>query len=163
MTTYQVKEIEDLVDGTLPWPSLKAMMSAFKDADRFEKYVAVLQDRVSWKDPIVLPLGPHLYVVRNKAGDLVTKSTSGFEFGDYRVNWKLKARIYIRDTVEAYRELYPEWMHADPEWMEMREFYDPLDGTLLEVEVAPAGYPIVQNFEPDLEGFYREWLGKPIP
>ncbi|TPN64616.1 acetone carboxylase subunit gamma, partial [Mesorhizobium sp. B1-1-5] len=24
------------------------------------------------------------------------------------------------------------------------------------------GYPIVHDFEPDLEGFYRDWLGKPL-
>ena len=45
-------------------------------------------------------------------------------------------------------------MHADPAWLELREYYDPLDGSLLEVEAVPPGYPIVHSFEPDLEGFY---------
>jgi acetone carboxylase gamma subunit len=31
-----------------------------------------------------------------------------------------------------------------------------------EVEAAAPGYPIVHDFQPDLEGFYREWLGKPL-
>ncbi len=44
----------------------------------------------------------------------------------------------------------------------MREFYDPIDGTLLYVETVPPGYPIIHNFEPDLEAFYTEWLGRPL-
>ncbi len=46
--------------------------------------------------------------------------------------------------------------------MELREFYDPIDGTLLYVETVPPGYPIIHNFEPDLEAFYTEWLGRPL-
>ncbi|MBI5503681.1 MAG: hypothetical protein HY899_02695, partial [Deltaproteobacteria bacterium] len=46
---------------------------------------------------------------------------------------------------------------------ELREFYDPLDGTLLDIEVVPPFYPLVHSFEPDLETFYTQWLGKPFP
>ena len=46
--------------------------------------------------------------------------------------------------------------------MEIREFTCPECGTLHEVEAAAPGYPIVHDFEPDLEGFYRDWLGKPL-
>jgi acetone carboxylase gamma subunit len=163
MPNYDKATLEQLIDGTLPWPELKEMMSNFKDADRFDKYVEILQERMEWDDRILLPLGPHLFIVQKDDGSIVTKSTSGFEFGDYRENWKLKARIFVRDTDEKYREIYPELMHADPDWMEMREFYDPNDGTLLEVEAVPPGYPIVHNFEPDLEAFYTKWLGRPFP
>ena len=34
----------------------------------------------------------------------------------------------------ALREIYPKMGHADPDWMELREFYCPLSGALLEVE-----------------------------
>ena len=155
--------VAEMVDGNLPWAQLKELMSGFKDSDRFDKYVEVLQERVAWEDRIVLPLSPHLYIVRTADGSLVTKSSSGYEFGDYRENWKMKALIFVRDTDETYQEIYPEHMHADPEWMELREYYDPLDGTLLEVEAVPPGYPILHNFQPDLETFYNEWLGRPIP
>ena len=47
--------------------------------------------------------------------------------------------------------------------MELREYYDPLDGTLLDVELVSPGYPIVHNFQPDLEVFYNDWLGRPVP
>jgi acetone carboxylase gamma subunit len=47
--------------------------------------------------------------------------------------------------------------------MELREYYDPVDGTLLEVEALPPGYPVVHEFLPDLEGFYAGWLGRELP
>jgi acetone carboxylase gamma subunit len=162
MPSYDKSEIADLIDGKLPWRDLKDMMSSYKDMDRFDKYVAVLQDRVTWKERILLPLSPHLFIVRKSNGEIVTKSTSGYEFGDYRKNWKLAARIYVRNTVEAYRQIYPQYMHADPDWMELREYYDPIDGTLLDIECVPPGYPIVHTFQPDLEAFYRDWLGRPL-
>ncbi len=162
MTTCDKTTIAEMLDGKLPWDSLKDLMSSFKDADRFEKYITVLQERVPWNDTILLPLGPRLFIVRKADGSIVTKSLSGHEFGDYRTNWKLAARIYVRTTHESYREVYTEMTYGDPQWMELREYYDPLDGSLLDVEVVPPGYPVVHNFDPDLEGFYRDWLGRPL-
>ena len=49
-----------------------------------------------------------------------------------------------------------------PQWMEIREFICPACGTLHEVEACAPGYPIVHDFEPDLEGFYRDWLKQPL-
>jgi acetone carboxylase gamma subunit len=68
----------------------------------------------------------------------------------------------VRDSEEALREIYPNSDLPDPEWMEIREFICPECGTLHEVEAAAPGYPIVHDFEPDLEGFYRDWLGQPL-
>jgi acetone carboxylase gamma subunit len=45
----------------------------------------------------------------------------------------------------------------------LREFFCPGCKTLLEVDAAPPGYPISHDFLPDLEGFYREWLGASCP
>src|SRR3989440_670515 len=45
--------------------------------------------------------------------------------------------------------------HCDPEWMELRELYCPKSGRLLEVEAVTSGYPVVHDFLPDIEGFYR--------
>ena len=143
MPEYTQDTIEQLVDGRLPWPELRGMMSSFKDDGRFAAYVAALQQRVPWEDRIVLP-------------------QAGFDFGDYRRNWKLNAVIFERDTPELMNEVYPELMGADPQWMTLREYYCPLSYTLLEIEAVPPGYPIVHTFEPDLEGFYREWLGKAL-
>jgi acetone carboxylase, gamma subunit len=163
MVDYSTEVIADLIDGKLPWTMLKEMMSKYKDPDRFDKYVQVLQARQKWTEKILLPRGPHLFIVRKDDGSIITKSSSGFEFGDYRQNWKLRARIYVRDSNEAYREIYPKFMHADPQWMELREYYDPIDGTLLEIEAVPPGYPLIHTFQPDLEAFYRDWLKRPLP
>ncbi len=163
MPTYPTDWIADLKDGQLPWQLTKQMMSDFKDADRFDKAVEVLQARVSWDEKILLPIGEHLFIVRKSDGGIVTKSSSGFEFGDYRDNWKLKAVVYVRDTEESLEEIYPGNRKCDPEWMEIREYYDPNDGTLLEVEAVPPGYPVIHDFLPDLDAFYNDWLGREIP
>jgi acetone carboxylase gamma subunit len=31
------------------------------------------------------------------------------------------------------------------------------------VEAVPPGYPVLHEFLPDIEGFYRGWLGREIP
>jgi acetone carboxylase gamma subunit len=61
------------------------------------------------------------------------------------------------------QEVYPPMMHSDPEWMVLREFYCPGCASLLEVEAVPPGYPIIQDFQPDLETLYKEWLGEDLP
>jgi len=162
MQKYDKDTIESLVEGKLSWAELKGMMSAFKDADRFDKYVSVLQEKVSWNEKILLPLSLHLYIVQKEDGRRVVKCDCGFEFGDYRENWKLNARIFVRDTDEKLEEVYPPYMHSDPEWTVLREYYCPGCFSMLEVEAVPPGYPVVFDFEPDIETFYREWLGREI-
>lgn len=162
MTSYSKEVIADLVAGTLPWPQTRRIMSAYKDDDRFWKYLAALQDRVGWTDPILLPVGDHLFICETAEGK-VTKCECGHSFGDYRRNWKLNAAILVRDSEESLREIYPNSDLPDPAWMEIREFICPHCGTLHEVEATAPGYPVVHDFEPDLEGFYRDWLGKPLP
>lgn len=162
MSFSDKKIIKDLLDGELQWPTLKSMMSSHKDDDRFDTYIAVLQDRVEWDDPILLPIGEHLYIVESPSGRIV-KCGCGQEFGDYRTNWKLSANVRVRGDKESVEEIYPGRLAPDTDWMEIREFICPGCTTLLEVEAAPPGFPIVFDFLPDLETFYRDWLGKPLP
>jgi acetone carboxylase gamma subunit len=161
MTTYPVEIIQELVNGRLPWESTKEMMSGFKDADRFFKYLAVMQASVSWQEKILLPIGEHLFIVQ-QGQDRIVKASCGQEFGDYRINWKLAARILVRDTPERLNEIYPARLQCDPSWMEIREFICPGCGTLLEVEAVIPGYPITFDFLPDLETFYSDWLQQPL-
>lgn len=153
--------IRDLMEGRLPWPETKRIMSAYKDDGRFFKSIAVLQERVRWKERILLPVGEHLFIVQ-KGPERITKCSCGQEFGDYRKNWKLAANIYVRRDEDSLREIYPTSDLCDPGWMEIREFICPSCLTLLEVEACPPGHPIVHEFEPDLETFYRDWLGQPL-
>ncbi len=162
MTEYPQHVVSDLLSGTLPWPRLKEIMSAYKDSDRFFKTIRHFQERVSWRDPILLPIGEHLYIVQTASGR-ITKCECGHGFGDYRQNWKLSALIHVRRDEDSLREIYPHADLCDPAWMEIREFICPGCATLLEVEACSPGYPILHDFEPDLEGFYREWLRQPLP
>ena len=53
--------------------------------------------------------------------------------------------------------------HGDPDWMELREFYCPLAAACSRPKWSPPGYPVVHEFLPDIEGFYRGWLGRDVP
>jgi acetone carboxylase gamma subunit len=162
MATYETAELERLIDGTLPWPRVQEIMKHAKDADRFEKWVAILQARVPWRERILLPLTPSLFIVQ-KGRERIVKCRCGHEFGDYRVNWKLAALIYVRDSEEALREVYRGREQPDPAWVQIREYYCPGCGTQLEVEAVPRGCPPDFEFLPDLDTFYRQWLDRPLP
>jgi acetone carboxylase gamma subunit len=155
--------LRDLIEERLPRSQVRAIQSSYKDPDRFDKYVPLLQERVAWDDPIVLPFGDRMHIVAKAGGAHVVKCECGHEFCEYRENWKLEALINVRETFEDLREIYPEMMQGDPEWNHLREFFCPTCKTLLEVEAVPPGYPLVHDFVPDLEGFYREWLGRDVP
>jgi acetone carboxylase gamma subunit len=165
-----------LVDEKLARREVREIQSSFKDADRFDNWISVLQERVPYDDPILLPVGEGLNVVSRTSGDpavpgseaedvagLVIRCDCGHDFCEPSRNWKLEALVRIRDTVEAMREVYPQMAHADPEWMELREFHCPSCGRQLEVEAAPPGYPVVHEFLPDVDGLYRGWLGRELP
>lgn len=158
-------QLKRLVEGTLSWEEVKRVIRLDpKDSDRFWKYLEVLQSRVPWKDKILLRISDHLYIVAKEGGGRVTKCDCGHEFGDYRINWKLSCRVYVRRTKEEIGEVVtiPEARH-NTELVEMREFYCPGCLALLGVEVVPPGYPPVFEMLPDLDTFYREWLGRPLP
>ena len=162
MITYDKKTLENLWEGKLSPKELRHIQSQFKDRDRFWKFLEYCQSKVSWKEKILLPLQPHLYIVQKPDGQRVVKCDCGHEFGDYQKNWKMEARVFVRDSDETLREIYPAMMHSDPEWMILREFYCPGCYSLLETDMALPGYPIIFDFQPDLEAFYREWLGKEL-
>ena len=151
-----------MIDGDLPWDELKPIISGRKDANRFNIILEILQGRVPWKEKILLPLHEHLYVV-SKDNQRIVKCDCGYEFGDYRENWKYKCRVRVRDTEEDIGELYPKYMGSDPKWEELREYICPGCLTLLDVEAVPPGYPTIFNFLPDIDTFYEKWLGKKAP
>jgi acetone carboxylase gamma subunit len=160
--SYSKEVIRDLIEGKLPWSPTKSIISGYKDEDRFDKYVEILQDKVHWSEKILLPLTDELYIVQ-KGEERVIKCSCGHEFGDYRINWKLNALTHVRDTEEELQELYPYPGAQEPEYCEIREYYCPHCGALLQVDTVPFGYPVVFDFLPDLDAFYRDWLGRPLP
>lgn len=154
-----------LIEGKLPWEEVKKVIRLSpKDADRFKKYIQILQERVPWDERILLRISDHLYIVLTKDGSRIVKCDCGHELGDYRINWKLSCRVYARKTDEEIAEVItiPEARH-NTELVEMREFYCPGCYALLGVEVVPPGYPPIFEMFPDLDRFYREWLESPLP
>ncbi|MGE0486478.1 MAG: acetone carboxylase subunit gamma [Gammaproteobacteria bacterium] len=156
--------IRQLVDGTIDDDNTERLLKLpRKDKDRFFNYIAVLQERVAWKDRILLRVGDKLYVVAKGPGRRETQCECGHSFGDYRENWKLKCRIRVRDTLERMAEVYdPAPAVPEPGWQEIREFFCPACATQHAVEVVAPGYPVVFELLPDLDRFYRDYLGQPL-
>jgi acetone carboxylase gamma subunit len=157
--------ISQLIEGTIDDDNATRLQRLpRKDQDRFMSYCAVLQARVSWEDQILLRLGDKLYVVRNAANQRVVKCDCGHEFGDYRQNWKLGCKVRVRRTLAEMREVYdPAPACPEPGWQEVREFFCPDCAAQHSVEVVAPGYPVVFEMLPDLDKFYRDYLGQPLP
>lgn len=149
-TTWPKDVLKDLVEGKLDPDALLEMQRAPKEAGRFEAILEIEQERVLWKDRILVPIGEGLYIVENERGRVV-KHICGQEFGSYKQNWKLSALIYERDTTEKLQELYRGPRACNPDWMVLREYICPKCGTMLETEAVPPTYPIIFNFLPDEE------------
>ena len=145
---YSDDVIRDLLEGKLSPQKVKELQSAPKDDEREQQVLKIEGARVQWREPILVCLQEHLYVVQ-KEGERIVKCSCGHEFGDYRQNWKLEASVYERDPLDG--EIYARPNAADPEWMILREFYCPGCDTQLEVEAVCPGYPFIFNFLPELD------------
>ncbi len=164
MSTYTQEQVNNMVAGTLDWDTTFRMLSMPKDSERFSQYLTALQASVSFPDKIVLPLSPHMYIVQSaKSKKWLTICDCGHEFCGYKENWKLFANIYVRDNAEAMAEVYPKFMHPDTNWQVYREYYCPSCGVLHDVEAPTPWYPVIHDFEPDIETFYKEWVCLPLP
>jgi N-methylhydantoinase B/acetone carboxylase alpha subunit len=160
--TLDRETLAAMLDEKLSRREVKDIQSGYKDPDRFDKWLAILQERVPYDDPIVLPMGEGLNAVRTANG-LVIRCDCGHDFCPPNRNWRMEALVFVRDDAETMGEIYPGFAGPDTEWSELREFYCPSCARQLEVEAVPPGYPVLHEFLPDIEGFYRGWLGREIP
>jgi acetone carboxylase gamma subunit len=152
-----------LVKRELAWPDLLKLMRQPKSASRFEETIQAFQETVPWREQILLPLGENLFVVA-KNGKAIIKTAAGAELCAWNENWKMKCRIIVRRTQADLAEAFPtQHLTIDTDLVELREFYCPVSGTLLDVDCVPPCYPVEVDFTPDLEGFYQQWLHKPLP
>jgi acetone carboxylase gamma subunit len=155
--------IDALVRRELAWPDLLKLMREPKHADRFDHAVAAWQSMVEWHEPILLPLAENLFIV-SKDNRAIVKTRAGAELCAWNENWKMKCRIRVRRTREEMLEVFPDQhFNIDTDLVEIREFYCPLSGDLLDVDCVPPAYPVETDFTPDLEAFYRDWLGRDLP
>lgn len=156
--------LADLLDEKLSRRAVHDIQSGQKDPDRFDLWVQVLQERVDYDDPIVLPFGEGLNIVRRASdGELVIRTDAGADLCRWDENWKMHTVMFVRDTPGLYEEVYPKLSYPDGAWMELREYYCPRSGHLLETEAVPPGYPVMHEYLPDLRGYYEGWLGRPLP
>lgn len=156
--------LERLLDGEVSDHELREeILPDPKDPDRFENVREILQERVDWDEPILVPLNDHLFAVGTDDGRFV-KGECGHEFCRINENWKLETQVRVREDEDDLTELYPKDLTPAPDWQyQVREYFCPGCYELLEVEAVPRGYPVLQKFEPDIEVFYEEWLGRPAP
>ncbi|AHI03278.1 acetone carboxylase subunit gamma [Corynebacterium falsenii] len=161
---YTKEKVRDLVNGKIDDDTYQQMLSSPKDIERFPMYLEILQEQVPWDDKIVLPLGPKLFIVQQPDDKRwVIKSWSGHVFCDWNENWKMHALIRVRETAADMEEIYPRLMAPSTDWQVIREYIDPTSGDLLEVEAPVPWYPVIRDFEPDIDTFYKEWVGIDIP
>lgn len=161
---YTRTKITDLVDGNIDSETLHQMLSTPKDPERFGTYIEILQERLSWKDKIVLPLAPKLYIIQLQSSkQWKVRCECGHDFCDWRENWKLHAVMHVRDSQEKMEEIYPRLMTPTSTWQVLREYFCPECATLHDVEAPTPWYPIIRDFEPDIDTFYKEWLGLAVP
>jgi acetone carboxylase, gamma subunit len=152
-----------LVRRELAWKDLLQLMREPKSPRRFDEMIAAVQETVAWKEPILLPLGENLFVVA-KGRKAIVKTRAGAELGAWNGNWKMKCRVIVRRTAAEMAKVFPAaHLTIDPDLVELREFYCPKSGTLLDVDCVPPTYPVEVDFTPDLEAFYRDWLERPLP
>ncbi len=158
------QQIAKLIDGDLPWDELRNdVLPDPKDPERFAVTREILQSRVEWDNPILVPINDHLYAVGSDNGRII-KCDCGHEFCSIEDNWKENARIRVRETESEHREIYPKYQTPHPDWsFQLREWFCPGCYAQLDVDAVPAGYPVFQTFEPDIDVFYEEWLDRKAP
>jgi len=164
MTHAQSQELTTaLVRRNLSWEELLGLMRAPKSPARFDETLAAFQSDVPWDEAILLPLGENLFIVA-KDGKAIVKTRAGAELGPWNGNWKMNCRVIVRRTRAELLEIYPDDdLTIDPDLVEIREFLCPVSGTLLDVDCVPPTFPVEVDFLPDLETFYRDWLGRELP
>jgi len=152
-----------LMRREVAWQDLLKLMREPKSPNRFDDMVDAIQKSVPWKEKILLPLGENLFIIA-KGGKAIIKTAAGAELCAWNENWKMKCRVIVRRTRADFAKIFPpEHLTIDPDLIEIREFYCPKSGTLLDVDCVPPTYPVEIDFTPDLAAFYRDWLERPLP
>jgi acetone carboxylase gamma subunit len=139
------------------------MLSMPKDNSRFEQYLQALQDKLGsrtasccrWARTCTSCSGRKTSAGSSSATAAMPSAT-GTRTGSC-------TPIYVRDTEEAMTEVYPKLMAPDTEWQVYREYTCPQCGTLHDVEAPTPWYPVIHDFEPDIDAFYKDWVKLPPP
>jgi len=95
----------------------------------------------------ILEVTPYVKIVENGDGEKISVcSQCGHQYGRAEENYKLYCLVHERDP----KEVFPEYLAADKDWMIFREFYCPGCGTQVDMEATPQGTPILQDVKLNL-------------
>ena len=108
------RQVAQLIEGELGWEELRNdVLPDPKDGQRFEVTRRLLEERVEWDNPILVPINDHLYAVGSDQGRIVT-CDCGHEFCSLSDNWKHHARVRVREDESEHRESYPSTGRRTP-------------------------------------------------
>src|SRR5262249_16767594 len=94
--TLDQETLPALFEERLTRREIKESQTGYKDPDRFEKWLSVLQRSVSYEDPIVLPAGEGLNIVKRFGdGALVYRCDCGADFSPHDRNWKMETVVHV--------------------------------------------------------------------
>ena len=138
---------------------------AIKDPDRFEKWLSVLQERVAYEDPIVLPVrrGPEHRAAALRRASSSIRSDAGDDFCRSERELEDARAVFVRDTDERYGRSTRSWATRRATGQQLREYYCPLVRAPARDRGRAARLPGLHEYLPDIEGFYRGWLGREVP
>lgn len=145
MSEQQDQLVRDLVAGRISSGDLQSLQRGRKDPGRRDKVLALEQERVDFKDRILVCLQESVFLVEDDEGRRRNRCRCGQDLGAGGTLWKEAAAVIER---EGEAPFFPGPRAADPDWMVLREFYCPGCATRLDVEPVPVGYPFIHNFEP---------------
>ena len=165
MTSYSKEVIRDLAAGTLPWPQTKRIMSAYKDDDRFFKYHRrAARTASAGRSRILLPVGDHLFIVPERQRAASPNANAAMTSATIGRTGSSRPHIIVRNTEEgAARDLSQQRHSRSGVDGNPRVHLPRLRHACTKSKPARRAIPIVHDFEPDLEGFYRDWLKQPLP
>ena len=127
-TPSSSETLEALLDERLARSEIRALQSGYKDATRFDVWLAVLPGPRSLRGRDRAPgrrSAEHRAPQRD--GELVIRCDCGHDFCAPRPELEDgRSVVRVRDDEDAMREIYPRFAHSDPEWMELREFFCPV-------------------------------------
>jgi N-methylhydantoinase B/acetone carboxylase alpha subunit len=101
-----------MLDERLSRKEIKDIQSGFKDPDRFDKWISILQARVPTTIRSCCRWGG---AERRRGADgLVVRCDCGHDFCPPHRNWKMEAAIFVRDDEDTMAEIFPKFAGGDP-------------------------------------------------
>jgi len=94
----KIRELERLLENKASEDEIFRVIASEKSPEiSFDAVIEYFQRKVPWGEKILLPLSKHLFIIC-KDGKAIVKAACGYEFGDFRINWKVFSKVRVRRT-----------------------------------------------------------------